>query len=135
MRQRRYRMLEMIRQYAHHRLLESGGVDRMRERHLDYYLDLSLQAEQHLRKITSRAWKQRLDAEMGNLRQALEWSLAGSLEKGLRLAAALQWFWHGSHAPHRRRGLVKPPAGSRPKPGRQQHFGIEPNHRILDRPR
>ncbi len=101
--ERRYRMLEMIRQYAHHRLLEKGGVDRMREQHLDYYLDLSLQAEQHLRRKASRAWKQRLDAEMGNLRQALEWSLSVSLEKGLRLAAALQWFWHGSR--HRIEGV------------------------------
>ena len=100
---RRYRMLEMIRQYAHHRLLESGGVEVLRERHLDYYLDLGLQAEQHLRRKASRAWKEQLEAEMGNLRQALEWSLSGSLEKGLRLAAALQWFWSGSR--HRIEGV------------------------------
>jgi predicted ATPase/DNA-binding CsgD family transcriptional regulator len=101
--ERRYRMLEMIRQYAHHRLLESGGVEDLRERHLDYYLDLGLQAEQHLRRKGCRAWRERLEAEMGNLRLALEWSLSGSLEKGLRLAAALQWFWHGGH--HRIEGV------------------------------
>ena len=41
----RYRMLEMIRQYAHHRLLEGGGDEALREQHLDYFLALSLQAE------------------------------------------------------------------------------------------
>ena len=99
----RYRMLEMIRQYAHHRLLESGGVENLREQHLDYYLALSLQAEVQLRAKDSREWKERLEAEIDNLRQALEWSLSASIEKGLRLAAALQWFWHGSQ--HRIEGV------------------------------
>ncbi len=92
----RYRMLEMIRQYAHHRLLESGGDEVLREQHLDYFLALSLQAELHLRTKGRREWKERLEAEIDNLRQALEWSLLGSTEKGLCLAAALQWFWAGS---------------------------------------
>ena len=64
---------------------------------------MSLEAELHLRAKDSRTWRERLEAEMGNLRQALEWSLSGSLEKGLRLAAALQWFWHGSR--HRIEGV------------------------------
>ena len=99
----RYRMLEMIRQYAHHRLLESGGVEAVREQHLDYFLALSLQAEPHLRAKDSREWKDRLDVEIDNLRLAMEWSLSGSIEKGLRLAAALQWFWFGSR--HRIEGV------------------------------
>ena len=101
--EKRYRMLEMIRQYAHQRQLERDEFETMREKHLDYYLALSLQAEQHLRTKSSRAWRERLESEMGNLRQALEWSLSGSLEKGLRLAAALQWFWAGSR--HRIEGV------------------------------
>ena len=96
-------MLEMIRQYAHQRLLERDESRRMREGHLDYYLALSLQAEQHLRAKSSRAWRERLEAEIDNLRLALEWSLSGSIEKGLRLAAALQWFWAGSR--HRIEGV------------------------------
>ena len=92
----RYRMLEIIRQYAHHRLRENGGGEAARERHLDYFLALSLQAELHLRARGSRGWKEQLDTEIDNLRLAMEWSLSGSVEKGLRLAAALQWFWFGS---------------------------------------
>ncbi len=99
----RYRMLEMIRQYAHHRLLERNEDHLMREQHLEYFLALSLQAEQHLRKKDSREWRERLEVEIDNLRLAMEWSLSGSITKGLRLAAALQWFWAGSR--HRIEGV------------------------------
>ena len=38
-----------------------------------------------------------------NLRQALEWSLSGSVEKGLCMASALLWFWHTRN--HRAEGV------------------------------
>ncbi len=90
----RYRMLETVRLYAQDRLLERGGVERVRERHLDYFLNLALQIEPHLRAKDARLWLDRLDRDLDNLRLALEWSLSGSIEKGLRMAAALMWFWH-----------------------------------------
>jgi predicted ATPase/DNA-binding CsgD family transcriptional regulator len=90
----RYRMLETVRLYAQDRLFEHGGVEKVRERHLDYFLSLALQTEPHIRAKDARRWLDRLDRELGNLRLALEWSLFGSVEKGLRLAAALMWFWH-----------------------------------------
>jgi tetratricopeptide (TPR) repeat protein len=37
-----------------------------------------------------------LNAEIDNLRFALEGSFSGQIEKGLRLAAALNWYWFGS---------------------------------------
>lgn len=40
---------------------------------------------------------------MDNLRLALEWSLNGSIEKGLLLASSLFWFWHGTY--HRKEGV------------------------------
>ncbi len=92
----RYHMLEMIRQYAQHRLRESDGVEAARERHLDYYLALGLEAEHNLRVKGGRKWKERLAAEIDNIRLALEWSLTGSIGKGMRLAAALYWFWFGT---------------------------------------
>ena len=90
----RYRMLDTIRQYAHERLLETGGDPSVRERHLAYFLYLSEQAEPHLRSRGMTEWLKRLEAELGNLRLALEWALSGSVEQGLRLGSALLEFWH-----------------------------------------
>ena len=101
--QPRYRLLEMIRQYAGHRLEETGGVEAARERHLDTFTALAVQAEAALRGPASRAWIERMEDELPNLRAALEWSLAGSSVKGLRLAAGLYWYWCMST--HRLEGL------------------------------
>ena len=91
----RYHMLETIRQYARERLVQTGEEDLLRERHLDYFLAFSLEAEPKLIGPILREWRERVDAEMDNLRAAMEWSLAGSVEKGLRLITALHWYWQG----------------------------------------
>ncbi len=90
----RYRMLETVRQYARDRLLESGDLKRVRDRHLDYYLSIGKQAGAELRSAKQLDWMAKLESELENLRLALEWSLAGRLQDGLRLASALMWFWH-----------------------------------------
>ena len=90
----RYRMLEMIRQYAHHRLLEGDGDEALREQHLAYYVELAQQAELHLRGKGQRGWLDRLDADLDNIRLALGWAMSDDIDKGLQLATALQWFWH-----------------------------------------
>ena len=96
----RYRMLVTVRQYAAERLAESGAGGALRERHLDYFLSLGLQAEPHLRTPQAKSWMNRLDQELDNLHQALAYALmiprqpsAGLITKGLRLAAGLYWFW------------------------------------------
>ena len=90
----RYRMLETIRQYAKMRLVQQGQEATLRERHLDAYLAFCLEAEPYLIGPRLREWRERVDAELDNVRSAMEYSLAGSVEKGLRIAAALQWYWH-----------------------------------------
>ena len=90
----RYRSLETIRQYARERLLEAGGGEKVRDRHLQYYLQLSEQAEPELRGPDQVIWLDRLEKEMDNIRAALEWSLDVDMESGLRMAGALLWFWH-----------------------------------------
>lgn len=44
----RYRMLETIRQYAREKLIEAGEEATLRQRHLDYYVQLSERAEPEL---------------------------------------------------------------------------------------
>ena len=95
--QPRYRMLETIRQYAHDRLVESNGIVDVRERHLDYYLDLSRRADPELRGHNLRKWRDLLDEEFYNMQLALEWAESGSLVKGLNLVGALPWYLNARH--------------------------------------
>jgi non-specific serine/threonine protein kinase len=90
-----YRLLETIKQYAQTKLFDSGEAEAIRRAHLAYYLGLAEEAEPLLRGPAQMTWLARLATEHDNLHAALGWSLAqpGSAEAGLRLAAALQWFW------------------------------------------
>jgi predicted ATPase/transcriptional regulator with XRE-family HTH domain len=98
----RFTMLETIREYALERLAEHGEEELLRRRYASYYLTLAEQGEQGLQGPDSRRWLDRLETEHDNLRAVLAWSqtTAGDHELGLRLAAALWWFWwargHGS---------------------------------------
>lgn len=99
----RYRMLEPVRQYGRERLEESGEIEQVRERHARHYLALAEVAEPELIGAGQVAWLERLEAEYGNLRAALDWCLDEEdaeerAETGLRLAAALGRFW-GRHGP------------------------------------
>jgi hypothetical protein len=90
----RYRMMETIRQYARDRMLESTEVETIRDQALDFYLALAEEAEPRLRGPEQMQWFDRFEVEHDNLRAALEWSLGkGRVEKGLRLGAALTFFW------------------------------------------
>jgi predicted ATPase/class 3 adenylate cyclase len=90
----RYRMLETIRQYAREKLLEVGGSEIIRQQHLAYFVDLAEQAEPHLRAFDMVRWLDRLEAELNNIRAALEYALESNIEAELRMASALWWFWH-----------------------------------------
>ena len=90
----RYRMLDTIRQYAHDRMLEGGGLSVVQERHLAYYLKLAERAQPYFRSRDAMEWLDRLEVELPNLRLALEWSLTGQVESGLHLASTLMLFWH-----------------------------------------
>lgn len=93
--QKRYRLLETLRQYGEEKLRESGDLDRMRGEHRDWFLLLAELAESQMAGPEQAAWLGRLEVEHDNLRAALKWSVEG--EPRLRLASALHLFWrtHG----------------------------------------
>lgn len=99
--ERRYRLLEPVRQYAEQRLREAGETMETRRRHRDYFLALAERAEPSLIDAGRAYWMAHLDQEHDNLRAALAWSInedpIGDGEAALRLAAALWRFWqeHG----------------------------------------
>ena len=91
----RYRMLETIRQYARDRLVESGGVESVRGRHLAYFCGLARAASPNLQGPAAGQWLDRLELEHGNLRAAMNWALTEGADAnaGLRLAQGIVWFW------------------------------------------
>jgi predicted ATPase len=90
----RYRMLETIRQYSYEKLVESEECNVLHDRHLEYFLGVAERAEPYLIKSEQLEWLAVLDADYGNLRLALEWSLAKpTAELSLNLCNALWWFW------------------------------------------
>ena len=89
----RYRFHEIVRQYIRERLIESGEEEGTRTRHLQYFLQLSEQAEPALRGPTQIEWMSRLNDERDNIRAALEWADKIDTEAGLHLASRLNAFW------------------------------------------
>ena len=90
----RYRLLEIVREYARDQLEESGELTLLRARHLGWCVELAESAASALEQPDAAARFNRLDRELNNFRLALDWSeTSGDTETGLRLAGALRWFW------------------------------------------
>lgn len=91
----RYRLLEVVRQYAAEKL---GGSreeeEELRSRHLDWFLLVAEESEQELEGQEQRLWYERIERDHDNFRAALDWTASADLsDEGLRLAAALYQFW------------------------------------------
>jgi predicted ATPase/class 3 adenylate cyclase len=90
----RYRLPETIRQYARDKLFESGEVEKVRDRHLDYFVHFAETAEPELRGKEQWEWLDRVETEHDNFRTALAWSLeSGKSDRALHLAGTLYYFW------------------------------------------
>ncbi len=108
----RYRMLEIVRDYAGDRLKQAEGDEDARLRHMHYFFELAEEAEPKLQGPEQAKWLDRLEVEHDNLRAALRLCLTyqscdGEIttglndlelsnmppEAGLRLAGALVRLW------------------------------------------
>ena len=91
----RYSMLESIRQFGLEQLAALGELQETRERHGAYFLSLAARAEPALSTGAQNEWLNRLERDHDNFREVLRWSLTdtGDRATGLKLAAALYWFW------------------------------------------
>jgi predicted ATPase/DNA-binding SARP family transcriptional activator len=90
----RYRLLEMIREYAQGRLIRSGESQRLQERHSRFFLALAEATAPELTRRDQRFWLDLLEREHDNFRAALARSIeSGELEIALRLGSALEGFW------------------------------------------
>ena len=90
----RFSQLQTLWQYGRDRLTESGEADALRARHGAYYRRLAEQAHQGLRGAAGPMWRDRLVAESGNIRAALDWYVAaGDADAALSLATGMAWLW------------------------------------------
>jgi predicted ATPase/DNA-binding SARP family transcriptional activator len=93
----RFRMLETLRHYALGQLAHAGEVDRVEAAHARYFTAVAEDGEPRLRGTEQGRWLRWLERERDNLRAALSWChdhADASPDLGLRLAAALGWFWY-----------------------------------------
>src|SRR5262249_30074284 len=70
----RYRLLEMVGQYASEGLEASGEAEQVKRRHRNWFLALAEEAEPQLQGAEQDRWLERLEREHDNLRAALSWS-------------------------------------------------------------
>ena len=93
--QTRYRLLELVRQYARERLDESEDGTEVEQRHATFFMGLAEEAERKLEGPDQSRWLVSLENDHDNFRAALAWSLGegGDVGFGVRLAAALWPFW------------------------------------------
>ncbi|MEV0258437.1 BTAD domain-containing putative transcriptional regulator [Streptomyces sp. NPDC050732] len=89
----RYDMLRTIRAFCARELAAAGEEDRLRAAHAGYFLRLAEAAEPRLRGGEQLRGLAELDAEQLNLDAALRHLTRTAPRDGLRLMAALAWFW------------------------------------------
>lgn len=89
-----YRLLEPVRQHAFELLVDAGEAPSTRHRHLGHFTQLAEEARPQMWSHGQVTWRRRLRGHNDDLRAALGWALeSGRADDGLRLAAALWWFW------------------------------------------
>lgn len=89
----RYYMLDTIRQYASEKLVESREDKTLRDRHLEFFVQMAEEGAVKMRSGERPGWTNRLELEQDNLRAAMEWSLARDVAQGFRVVGAMLRFW------------------------------------------
>jgi predicted ATPase/class 3 adenylate cyclase len=90
----RYTMIESVWQYARERLEASEEFELLRDRHLDYFLNLAEQARPGLEGPKAAEWLDRITADQFNFRLAIQWAVKSpaNVQKGLRIIGSLTRF-------------------------------------------
>ncbi len=91
----RYHRLETIRQYARQKLLETDEVMRVRNRHLDYYIEFASLLEKEYINPYQYDIIDKMRPEYDNIRSALSWVVENNIENAARLLCSLPPFGPG----------------------------------------
>ena len=85
----RFQLLDTLRDYGRQKIQETGAFLELRRRHLGWYRRLTGDAEAEWFSARQIGWIERLDRELPNLREAIEFSLTDSPESASRMASGL----------------------------------------------
>jgi tetratricopeptide (TPR) repeat protein len=93
----RFRMLEVVRDFADELLESSGEAEDMRLRHAEYYLNEAELAEPQIQSSDPGKIFERFELEHDNIRSVMRWAIANEPLIAVRIAVALRNFWllHG----------------------------------------
>ena len=89
----RFRMLEVVRDFASELLESNGEADAIHRKHAEFFVSLGEMAEPFLQTAQSDVWLGRLEEEHDNLRAVMRWSLANEPSIAIRLAVAARNYW------------------------------------------
>ena len=89
----RFRMLETLREFGKQQVEDAAGYNELRRRHAEWYRGLARDAFDNWFSPRQLDWLARVQREMPNFRDALEFSLSDDPETALAIVAALQPFW------------------------------------------
>ena len=107
----RYGMLETIRQYGNDRLVASGDAVARRSRHLARFRRLASDARAGIAGPDMVAWLDRIEADLDNLRTALDWAYETDVPVALEMYAGLGAYWRsrsmGSEGVERMREAIE----------------------------
>jgi len=89
----RFKMLGVIREYAREKLVGAGELASVNDRLLDFYIPYGEKTDDLLYNGGDWTWLEQVEAEIDNLRAALDWGLDQDPERGIALASNLAIFW------------------------------------------
>jgi predicted ATPase/DNA-binding SARP family transcriptional activator len=98
----RYRLLQMVREYAAERLSSTARRNRLHRAHAEHFLTIAEQARTEGQSGRPEAFEV-LDRERDNLHAAMRWTLEAGSDLAVPMAAALWRYWLVRG--HRRQGL------------------------------
>jgi predicted ATPase/DNA-binding CsgD family transcriptional regulator len=95
----RYRLMEPLRQYGLERLKEHDDFDATAHRHARFFAESVRKAHESWNKVPELTWLAGIEADLDNIRAALEWSLSQGNDRvlGAQIAAHLGNFWFSRH--------------------------------------
>jgi predicted ATPase len=93
----RYRLLESLRQYGSELLRSKGEYDALARSHADFYAAHARQAADTWQEMPQLEWIAFVEAELDNIRGALQWCLdrGNDRELGAEIAERLWVYWFG----------------------------------------